>query len=159
MRLGEGQTRRQAKMLQCQPRPRPPLDQLTTELLYFCDMWVRLPEQCGWSQGPRQSTLYSWFCPVALPLDTSCLYPSPQSLSVETLGPEPRMDPEPERVPQAPQSPSKTDGGVSAGTLDGEGNRALLRVGCSHLSSMFWGFPVSSGRRRLVSLISHVNLS
>lgn len=53
----------------------------------------------------------------------SCLCPDlPQSLSVETLGPEPRMDPEPERAPQAPPSPSKADGGELAGTLDGEGN-------------------------------------
>ncbi|KAM5200967.1 pre-B-cell leukemia transcription factor-interacting protein 1 isoform 2-T3 [Hipposideros larvatus] len=52
--------------------------------------------------------------------DNSWVLAGSESLSVETLGPEPRIDPEPERAPQAPQSPSKADGGAVAGTLDGE---------------------------------------
>ena len=100
------------------------------------------------------------FHPAVLPLEQPfCLCPIPQNLPVETLGPESRMDPESERAPQAPWSPSKAAAEELAGTLDGEGNRALLRVGCSHLSSMFWCFPVSSGRGRLVGLISGINLN
>nr|XP_019567425.1 PREDICTED: pre-B-cell leukemia transcription factor-interacting protein 1 isoform X1 [Rhinolophus sinicus]XP_019567426.1 PREDICTED: pre-B-cell leukemia transcription factor-interacting protein 1 isoform X1 [Rhinolophus sinicus] len=57
------------------------------------------------------------FCPDS---DNSWVLAGSESLSVETLGPEPRMDPEPERAPQAPPSPSKADGGELAGTLDGE---------------------------------------
>ncbi|KAF6293407.1 PBX homeobox interacting protein 1 [Rhinolophus ferrumequinum] len=52
--------------------------------------------------------------------DNSWVLAGSESLSVETLGPEPRMDPEPERAPQAPPSPSKADVGELAGTLDGE---------------------------------------
>lgn len=52
--------------------------------------------------------------------DNSWVLAGSESLSVETLGPEPRMDPEAERAPQTPPSPSKADGGELAGTLDGE---------------------------------------
>ena len=74
-----------------------------------------------------------------------CLCPFPQSLPVETLGPESRRDPEPESAPHTPQSPSKAAAEELAGTLDGEGNRALLGGGaatsppCSGVSQFPWG--------------------
>ncbi|XP_008590822.1 PREDICTED: pre-B-cell leukemia transcription factor-interacting protein 1-like [Galeopterus variegatus] len=53
--------------------------------------------------------------------DNSWVLAGSESLPVETLGPEARMDPESEGVPQALWSPSKADGGELAGTLDEEG--------------------------------------
>ncbi|XP_023598334.1 pre-B-cell leukemia transcription factor-interacting protein 1 isoform X1 [Trichechus manatus latirostris] len=52
--------------------------------------------------------------------EPSCSHPSPQSLPVETLGPESTMDPESDMAPQTPPSLSKADGEELAGTLDGE---------------------------------------
>lgn len=52
--------------------------------------------------------------------DNSWVLAGSESLPVETLGAESRMDPEPERAPQAPWSPSKADGEELAGTLDGK---------------------------------------
>eukprot|EP00073_Rattus_norvegicus_P044284 XP_017446382.1 PREDICTED: pre-B-cell leukemia transcription factor-interacting protein 1 isoform X4 [Rattus norvegicus] len=49
-----------------------------------------------------------------------CSSPSGQTLPVETLGPESRVDPESEEAPQALQDSSKADGKESAGTLNGE---------------------------------------
>lgn len=43
---------------------------------------------------------------------------------METLGPEPRIDPESEGDPQALRDSSKADGKELAETLDGEGNGA-----------------------------------
>uniref|UniRef100_A0A2K6GJK8 PBX homeobox interacting protein 1 n=1 Tax=Propithecus coquereli TaxID=379532 RepID=A0A2K6GJK8_PROCO len=53
--------------------------------------------------------------------DNSWVLAGSESLPVETLGPEARMDPESERAPQAPRRPSKADGEELAGTSDGEG--------------------------------------
>lgn len=52
--------------------------------------------------------------------DNSWVLAGSETLPVETLGPEPRMDPESEGAPQALQESSKADGKESAGTLDGE---------------------------------------
>ncbi|XP_013363790.1 PREDICTED: pre-B-cell leukemia transcription factor-interacting protein 1 isoform X2 [Chinchilla lanigera] len=54
--------------------------------------------------------------------DNSWVLAGAENLPVETLGPEPRTDPESERAPQVSQSPSKEDGEELAGTLDGEEN-------------------------------------
>ncbi|XP_047375917.1 pre-B-cell leukemia transcription factor-interacting protein 1 isoform X4 [Sciurus carolinensis] len=54
-------------------------------------------------------------------VDNSWVLAGSESLPVETLGPEPRVDPESERTLQAPQSPSKADGEELSGTEDGEG--------------------------------------
>lgn len=54
-------------------------------------------------------------------VDNSWVLAGSESLPVETLGPEPRVDPESERAPQAPQSPSKAEGEELSGTEDGEG--------------------------------------
>ncbi|XP_038958268.1 pre-B-cell leukemia transcription factor-interacting protein 1 isoform X3 [Rattus norvegicus] len=51
---------------------------------------------------------------------SECSSPSGQTLPVETLGPESRVDPESEEAPQALQDSSKADGKESAGTLNGE---------------------------------------
>lgn len=59
---------------------------------------------------------------------------------METLGPETRTDPESERAAQAPRSPSTVDDGL-AGTLDGEGKKALLRVGGQLPLLHVLGFP------------------
>lgn len=142
------------------PCPLPTLEQPLLSVLCICKMWAGIPERCGWSQAPQESTPCSWLRPAVLPLKQPfCLHPCPQSLPVETLGPESGMDPESERAPRAPLSPSKAAAEESAGTLDGGGNGALLRGGCSHLSPMFWGFPVSSGRGRPVGLIPSIDLS
>lgn len=69
------------------------------------------------------------------------LYPCPQSLPVETLGPESWRDPESERAPQAPRSPSKAATEELAGTLDGGGNRALLRGAVQPPVLHVLGFP------------------
>ncbi|XP_062962632.1 pre-B-cell leukemia transcription factor-interacting protein 1 isoform X2 [Cynocephalus volans] len=58
--------------------------------------------------------------------DNNWVLAGSESLPVETLGPEARMDPESEGVPQALWSPSKADGGELAGTLDEEGT--LLHI-------------------------------
>lgn len=59
---------------------------------------------------------------------------------METLGPEPRMNPESEESSQALQDFSKADGKEFAGTLDGEGNGGSWRVGCNLSSYRFnWG--------------------
>lgn len=52
--------------------------------------------------------------------DNSWVLAGSETLPVETLGPESRMDPESEEAPQALQDSSKADGKESAGTLDGE---------------------------------------
>lgn len=52
--------------------------------------------------------------------DNSWVLAGSETLPVETLGPESRMDPESEGPPQALQDSSKADGRESAGTLDGE---------------------------------------
>lgn len=89
-----------------------------------------------------------------MPLDSSCcapsaaafcLHPFPQSLPVETLGPESTVDAELESAPQALGSPSKTAVGELAGAEDGGGNRAPGG----------WG-PISSGKGGLVRRISWV---
>ncbi|KAM6169022.1 pre-B-cell leukemia transcription factor-interacting protein 1 isoform 1-T9 [Erethizon dorsatum] len=54
--------------------------------------------------------------------DNSWVLAGAESLPVETLGPEPRTDPESERAPQVSRSPSKEDGEELAGALDGEEN-------------------------------------
>ncbi|XP_036129087.1 pre-B-cell leukemia transcription factor-interacting protein 1 [Molossus molossus] len=51
--------------------------------------------------------------------DNSWVLAGSESLPVETLGPEPTMDPKPQRAPQGPGSPAKADEEL-AGTLDGE---------------------------------------
>ncbi|XP_043311098.1 pre-B-cell leukemia transcription factor-interacting protein 1 isoform X2 [Cervus elaphus] len=51
--------------------------------------------------------------------DNSWVLAGSESLPVETLGPESGMDPESERAPRAPLSPSKAAAEESAGTLDG----------------------------------------
>ncbi|XP_062048361.1 pre-B-cell leukemia transcription factor-interacting protein 1 isoform X2 [Lepus europaeus] len=53
--------------------------------------------------------------------DNSWVLAGSESLPVETLGPEPGTDPEPERAPQLPQSPFKAGGAELAGALDGAG--------------------------------------
>ena len=75
-------------------------------------MWVGVPGPCGWPQGPQQSTR-------APGLE----HPLPQGLPVETLGPESRMDPEPEKAPQAPRSHFEAAADELAGAVNGEGNR------------------------------------
>lgn len=52
--------------------------------------------------------------------DNSWVLAGSETLPVETLGPEPSMDPESEGTPQALQDSSKADGKELAGTLDGE---------------------------------------
>ncbi|KAM8812184.1 pre-B-cell leukemia transcription factor-interacting protein 1 isoform 1-T1 [Rhynchonycteris naso] len=52
--------------------------------------------------------------------DNSWVLAGSENLSVETLGPESRMDPEPQRNAQVPWSPSKADDEELAETLDGE---------------------------------------
>lgn len=52
--------------------------------------------------------------------DNSWVLAGSETLPVETLGSESRMDPESEEAPQALQDSSKADGRESAGTLDGE---------------------------------------
>lgn len=52
--------------------------------------------------------------------DNSWVLAGSENLPVETLGPEPRLDPESEGTSQTLCDPSKADGGESAGTLDGE---------------------------------------
>ncbi|KAF6075390.1 PBX homeobox interacting protein 1 [Phyllostomus discolor] len=52
--------------------------------------------------------------------DNTWMLAGSESLPVETLGPESRVDLEPQRAPQAPWSSSKADGEELAGTLDGE---------------------------------------
>lgn len=64
---------------------------------------------------------------------------------METLGPEPRLDPESEGTSQTLCDPSKADGRESAGTLDGEGNGDSWRVG-HKLSSIFRGLLLVGGR-------------
>ncbi|XP_061260247.1 pre-B-cell leukemia transcription factor-interacting protein 1 isoform X3 [Bos javanicus] len=51
--------------------------------------------------------------------DNSWVLAGSESLPVETLGPESGNDPESERAPRAPQSPSRAAAEESAGTLDG----------------------------------------
>ncbi|XP_038167955.1 pre-B-cell leukemia transcription factor-interacting protein 1 isoform X1 [Arvicola amphibius] len=53
--------------------------------------------------------------------DNSWVLTGSENLPVETLGPEPRMDPESEGASQALLDPSKADDKELAGTLDGEG--------------------------------------
>ncbi|XP_037681777.1 pre-B-cell leukemia transcription factor-interacting protein 1 isoform X2 [Choloepus didactylus] len=53
--------------------------------------------------------------------DNSWVLAGSESLPVETLGPESRMDPGSEMAPQTPPSPSRADEEELAGTLDGEG--------------------------------------
>lgn len=55
------------------------------------------------------------------------------------------MDPESEGASQALLDPSKADDKELAGTLDGEGNRALWRVGYKP-SSVFGGFLLVGAR-------------
>lgn len=76
---------------------------------------------------------------VCFPWSTSRLCPSPQSLPVETLGPESGVGPELQSAPQAPRSPHEADREELAGTSDGAGNRALPRAGRRHPPSAFWG--------------------
>ncbi|XP_029393804.1 pre-B-cell leukemia transcription factor-interacting protein 1 isoform X2 [Mus pahari] len=52
--------------------------------------------------------------------DNSWVLAGSENLPVETLGPEPRMDPESEGASQALRDSSKADGKELAGTLDGE---------------------------------------
>lgn len=52
--------------------------------------------------------------------DNSWVLAGSESLPVETLGPGSTVDPDPQRAPPAPWSPSKADGEELAGTLDGE---------------------------------------
>ncbi|XP_063137937.1 pre-B-cell leukemia transcription factor-interacting protein 1 isoform X4 [Rattus norvegicus] len=52
--------------------------------------------------------------------DNSWVLAGSETLPVETLGPESRVDPESEEAPQALQDSSKADGKESAGTLNGE---------------------------------------
>lgn len=52
-----------------------------------------------------------------------CLPPFPQSLPVETLGPEPAADAESEGAPGALGSPSKAAAEEPAGAEEGGGNR------------------------------------
>lgn len=54
------------------------------------------------------------------------------------------MDPESVGASQALSDPSKADGEELTGTLDGEGNGALWRVG--HTLSCLWGLPFSWGK-------------
>ncbi|XP_005367243.1 pre-B-cell leukemia transcription factor-interacting protein 1 isoform X1 [Microtus ochrogaster] len=56
--------------------------------------------------------------------DNSWVLTGSENLPVETLGPEPRMDPESEGASQALLDPSKADDKELAGTLDGEGTLA-----------------------------------
>ncbi|XP_025770975.1 pre-B-cell leukemia transcription factor-interacting protein 1 [Puma concolor] len=72
-------------------------------------MWVGVPGPCGWPQGPQQSTR-------APGLE----HPLPQGLPVETLGPESRTDPEPEKAPQAPRSHFEAAADELAGAVNGE---------------------------------------
>ncbi|XP_007640450.1 pre-B-cell leukemia transcription factor-interacting protein 1 isoform X4 [Cricetulus griseus] len=53
--------------------------------------------------------------------DNSWVLAGSENLPVETLGPEPRMDPESVGASQALSDPSKADGEELTGTLDGEG--------------------------------------
>ncbi|XP_073904060.1 pre-B-cell leukemia transcription factor-interacting protein 1 isoform X3 [Castor canadensis] len=53
--------------------------------------------------------------------DNSWVLAGSESLPVETLGPEPRMDPDFKSASQSPLNPSEGDGEELAGTLDGEG--------------------------------------
>lgn len=76
---------------------------------------------------------------VCFPWSTSRLCPSPQSLPVETLGPESGVGPELQSAPQAPRSPYEADSEELAGTSDGAGNRALPGAGRRHPPSAFWG--------------------
>ena len=107
----------------------------------MCKVWAGTPEH-GLVSGTLESTPCSWFCHAVLPLEQPfCLYPCPQSLPVETLGPESGNDPESERAPRAPQSPSRAAAEESAGTLDGGGNRALLRGAVQPPVFHVLGFP------------------
>ena len=121
--------------------PLPTLEQPLLSVLCMCKVWAGTPEH-GLVLGTLESTPCSWFCPAVLPLEQPfCLYPCPQSLPVETLGPESGNDPESERAPRAPQSPSRAAAEESAGTLDGGGNRALLRGAVQPPVFHVLGFP------------------
>ncbi|XP_057581379.1 pre-B-cell leukemia transcription factor-interacting protein 1 isoform X2 [Hippopotamus amphibius kiboko] len=68
-------------------------------------------------QRPRGTSATMASCPDS---DNSWVLAGSESLPVETLGPESRMDPELERAPGAPRSPSKAAAKELAGTLDGK---------------------------------------
>lgn len=123
VRLRMGHTPRRAVMLQCQPTPPGPSPRTSSLLhvFYSCAMWAGAPAQCSWSQAPRRRPHAPGFVLSSLLYSTSCFRSFPQSLPVETLGPGSKVDPEPQRAPPAPWSPSQEDGEELAGTLDGEG--------------------------------------
>lgn len=122
------------------PCPLPALEQPLLSVLCVCTVRAGNPEH-GLVSGTQESTP----CSVSSCRPSSkaalLLYPCPQSLPVETLGPESGRDPESERAPQAPRSPSKAAAEDLAGTLDGGGNRALLRGAVQPPVLHVLGFP------------------
>lgn len=98
------------------PEPPPRVSSLLDHC--FCDMGLGVPGQCSGLGDPSGHPV---LLVLSFPLSTSCLCPSPQSLPVETLGPDSGGGPELQSAPQAPRSPFKAD----SEELDGAGNRAI----------------------------------